>query len=183
LPLMTSLNSVLPTMNIKTLTFQDVASLAKKVDSHTDTLRYVVQCQKLGVMESRLVSNPHVNIIEFKTDTHEALKVQYDEKQMLHSFNICFALEGTVGLNLKESKFSTSLSTHQHHHIFSPETAYDIQVTKKAHGFHLSIDLDYYTDLLCESDLYSARIKEKLLNKEKVWTGKAAMHLSMKQCL
>jgi AraC-like DNA-binding protein len=169
--------------NIKTLSYLNVASMAKEVSREADILHYVVDHPCLGKMESRHVSNHHVDIIEFKTDTLEDVRVQYDEKQMLHSLNVCFALEGTVGLDLKESKFSTTLSTHQHHHIFAPEPEYDIQATKKVHGFHLSIDLDYFANLMCEKDAYTARVKDKLLRKEKVWAGKAAMHVSMKQAL
>jgi AraC-like DNA-binding protein len=102
---------------------------------------------------------------------------------MHHSMNVCFAIEGTVGLKLKESNFSTSLSEHQHHFIYSPESRYDIVTTKNVHGFHLSIDLDYYTNLLSDHEAFTSDVRNKLLKKETAWAGKASMNLNMKQAL
>ncbi|HYG18019.1 MAG TPA: AraC family transcriptional regulator, partial [Ohtaekwangia sp.] len=84
---------------------------------------------------------------------------------------------------LSQSNFSTHLDSQQHHSIYAPEPNYELLVRKNIHGFHLAIDRDYYAGLLCEYDPRTARIKEKLLNREQIWQGIGIVDAGMKQAL
>ena len=169
----------------KTLSYSTLASLAEPVpmESDADIVQYRIQDKEFGTIEQRYLHNPYVTVIEYKADLNGNFRIQHDEEQMLTSMNSCFLFQGSIGLHLRESKFSAALDPLQHHHIYAPEPEYDLLVRKNAHVFHLAIDREYYAGLLCEHERGTAQIKQKLLQKEMVWHGSGQVDSRMKQAL
>ena len=169
---------------LKTLSFPDIQALAKPQPTPYAGIRpYTIHHRNLGSITAHLVRHDCVTALEYKSDLHDDLCVHFDEAQMLHTINLCMSFQGDVGLHLRQSRFSTNLSPLQYHGIYAPETAYDVQLKKKTHGFHLSIDLSYYANLLCDQDKPMAKMKEKLLRKEMVWQGSGTVNAAMKQTM
>lgn len=167
----------------QTLSYQDIASNAQVNALHheNDFMVQRLEDKSWGALELRTMDHPHVNITEYKAVFNGKYQVQYDVEQMLHSMNVCMVMQGNVGLTLTDSKFSTDLASLQHHNIYANETAYSLWINQFVNVVHLAIDLDYYADLLCEKDRWTASMKEKLLKRELVCNGDGQVNASMQQ--
>jgi AraC family transcriptional regulator, transcriptional activator of the genes for pyochelin and ferripyochelin receptors len=170
----------------KTLSYHTLTAMAESIpptDAEAGTAHFKIRDKEFGAIEQRHIHHPHVTIIEYKADLNGNFRIRHDEEQMLHSMNSCFLLQGSIGLHLRNSNFSTALDPLQHHNIFAPEPEYDLLIGKNAHVFHLAIDREYYAGLLCERERHTARIQQKLLKKEMVWHGPGQVKAGMKQAL
>jgi AraC-like DNA-binding protein len=170
---------------LRTLSFSDLEALAKPVTPppFSDNFHVKVDQREFGQIDATLLQSGSITAVSYKADLQEDLCIQYNEEQMLQSMNICFSFQGDVDLQLKQSNFSATLAPFQHHCLFAPETEYDIRIKKNTQGFHLAVDLEYYMSLLCEHDAGTARLKERIGNRERVWMGTGKTNAAMKQAL
>jgi AraC family transcriptional regulator, transcriptional activator of the genes for pyochelin and ferripyochelin receptors len=170
---------------IKTLSFPNIKALATPVaaTSSSDNQHFKVHRYDFGQIEATLLQSGSVSAVEYRADLHEDLCIQCDEEQMLHTMNICFSFQGAAGLHLKQSNVATELAAFQHHCIYAPESAYDFSIKKNSSGFHLAVDLDYYTGLLCEQNMHTAKIKERIQHRQMVLRGTGTASTAMKQAL
>jgi AraC family transcriptional regulator, transcriptional activator of the genes for pyochelin and ferripyochelin receptors len=169
----------------QTLSYQDIVANAQ-VNSLTKQNDFIVQRledKNWGALETRTLDHSHVNITEYKAVFNGKYQVQYDVEQMLRSMNVCMVMQGDIGLTLTDSKFSTDLSSLQHHNIYANETAYSLWINQFVNVVHLAIDVEYYADLLCENDRWTATMKEKLLKKELICNGDGQVNASMQQAV
>ncbi len=169
----------------QTLSYQDIASNAtiNSLGQQNDFVVQHLEDKGWGSLELRTLDHPHVYITEYKAELNGKYQLQYDVEQMLHSMNICMVLQGDIGLTLTDSKFNTNLSALQHHNIYANETAYSLWINQFVNVVHMAIDLDYYADLLCENDRWTAGMKERLLKKELVCNSDGQLNASMQQAI
>ena len=168
----------------KTLSFNNLCELStvSKADQCPDVNEYKLVKKEVGALDTRELKHDIATIIEYKSVVEDNLRIAYNEEQMLNSVNICFVMEGTAALDFPKTKFRTTLADF-HHHIFAPEPRYDLLVHKNVRGFHLSIDREYYSNLLCPEDKSTRRLKEDLYNHRMTWSGSHAVNASMCQSL
>jgi AraC family transcriptional regulator, transcriptional activator of the genes for pyochelin and ferripyochelin receptors len=169
----------------KKLSFPILSTFARPVPPvpSSENQHFKVQHQSFGQIEAALLRSGHITAVEYKADLHHDLCIQYNEQQMLNTMNICFSFHGNVGIQLKQSNFTAGLSPYEHHSVYAPETEYDVNIKKNTHGFHLAIDLDYYTGLLCDKNLTTARTLEQIQNRRMVWSGTGKVNTAMTQAL
>jgi AraC-like DNA-binding protein len=173
-----------PAMNTcQTLTCEDFHLQEIKPAAPSDFLHTRGQHKAWGSLESNTLKHRFFGIHEFKTDFNDCFRVCFDEASMLNSMNVCIALDGNISLNLRDSKFSTTLSTLKHHFIYSPETAYSLIVDKFAHVIHIEIDREYYAELLPENEPWVDAMKACLNNRKQVWSGIGNVSLAMNRAL
>lgn len=170
---------------LKTLSYETLAAMAEFVPtaSDSDVAHYRIQDQSIGTIEQRHIQNADATVVEYKAAMTSDFKIEHNKEQMLHTMNSCFLIEGNSELRLHKSNFSADLDSLQHHNIYAPETSYDLLISKDVHVFHLAIDRQYYTSLLCEQERNTAQIRQKLLKNEMVWLGPGQVNAGMKQAL
>jgi len=167
------------------LTYQDILSCSRTM-SDTDLYGFnhrVYENKHWGQIEERNLFADHFAIFEYKTALHTGLRVRFNEEQMLHSMNVCLALNGSIAVDFKESQKKAGLSSLRHHSLYAHEKEYDVIFGNDLNGVHLAIDLDYYLDLLCDQEAWSASLKEKLLRREFVLQGDAGISPEMLQAI
>lgn len=171
--------------NFQTLSYLDIAGNAPihTLTQQDDFVVEKIEDKSWGALELKMLNHPHVSITEYKAEFNGNYQLQYDVQEMLHSMNVCMVLQGDVGLTLNDSRFTTDLSTLQHHNIYAPETEYSLWIRRFVNVVHLAIDLEYYADLLCENDRWTASLKEKLLNRELVCHGDGQVGVGMQQAI
>jgi AraC family transcriptional regulator, transcriptional activator of the genes for pyochelin and ferripyochelin receptors len=169
----------------QTLSYTDIALNAQtnSIAQQNDFVVQRLEDKSWGSLELKTLEHPHVYITEYKADFKGKYQLQYDVEQMRHSMNICMVLQGDIGLTLEDSKFNTDLSSLQHHNIYADETEYSLRINKFVNVVHLAIDLEYYADLLCESDRWTASMKERILKKELVCNGDGQLNTGMQQAI
>lgn len=167
----------------RTLTCQELQLQEIKPPTPSDFLHARGQHKAWGSLESNTLKHQFFGIHEFKTDFNDRFRVCFDEASMLNSMNICIALDGNIALNLRDSKFSTSLAAFKHHFIYSPETVYSLVVDKSAHVVHIEIDKEYYAGLLPENEPWVEAMKARLDDRQQVWSGTGHVSLAMSRAL
>jgi AraC-like DNA-binding protein len=174
-----------PMPDFQTLTFNNVCELStqSKDNDYPEMNHYRLVKKEVGILETKELHHEIATVIEYKSDIAENLRIQYNEVQMLSHVNICFTMAGHVGIHFPESKFKTTLSDFQHHHIFAPEPRYDLLVNKCVKGYHLAIDREYYAGLLCEKDRMTGKLKDDLYQKRMTWSGSRTVNTTMRQSL
>lgn len=148
-----------------------------------DFIHRRAQHRAWGSLENRTLKNKFFGIHQLRANFNSTFRVCFDEEQMLNNMNICLAMNGWIGLNLKDSDFNTSLSAQNHHSIYSHETRYDLVIDKSVHVVHLTVDREYYASLLHDSERSEAIMKKKLLNKDQVWNGTGNMNLALSRAV
>jgi AraC-like DNA-binding protein len=167
----------------QTISFSELAESMEQVhaDRALDFSYSKAKNKALGSLEKKTLHSKFFGINELKADFTGNFRIAFNEDQMLHNMNICIALDGNVSLDLKESNLLTSLSPLKHHCVYSHETDYDLIINKSVHVIHITIDREYYAGLLGETERTSAVMKEKLMNKDQVWSGTGDVNLAMKR--
>ncbi len=169
----------------QTLSYTDIAANAQinSIIQQNDFAVQRLEDKGWGSLELKTLEHPHVYVTEYNAKLNGKYHLQYDVEQMRHSMNICMVLQGDMGLTLTDSKFNTGLSTLQHHNIYANETAYSLSIDQFVNVVHMAIDLDYYAELLCENDRWTASMKERLLKKELVCNSDGQLNASMQQAV
>jgi AraC family transcriptional activator of pyochelin receptor len=166
----------------QTLSFQDL-QLQEIGNPASDFLCVRGQHRAWGSLERNTLENRFFGIHEFKVDFNDRFRVRFDVASMLTSMNICIALDGNISLDLRDSKFSTSLSPLRHHCIYSHETEYDLIIDKFVRVVHIEIDKEYYAGLLPESEPWVDAMKTRLSNRHQVWNGTGNVNLAMNRAV
>jgi AraC family transcriptional regulator, transcriptional activator of the genes for pyochelin and ferripyochelin receptors len=168
--------------NCQTLSFNDLAeNMQETTCDRNDFIHRTSQHRSWGSLQNRTLRNKFFSINEHKADLTGTFKLAFTEEQMANNMNICMAMGGRVGLDLKETNFYTTLSALKHHCVYSNEIDYNLVIDKSVHIVHITVDREYYANLLQESEKTEASMKSRLLNREKVWNGTADMSLAMKR--
>jgi AraC family transcriptional regulator, transcriptional activator of the genes for pyochelin and ferripyochelin receptors len=171
------------TMNsCQTLAFQDLALQEVERATPSDFLCMKGQHKAWGALESNTLQNKFFGIHEFKADFNDRLRVRFDDASMLTSMNICVVLDGHVSLDLRDSKFSASLSALKHHFVYSHETEYDLIIDKSVRVIHITIDKEYYAGLLQACEPW-AFMKDSLHDNRQVCSGSGNVSLAMNRAL
>lgn len=167
----------------QTLAFQDLNLQEVIPAAPSDFLQRKGHHQTWGMLENNTLKDRFFGIHEIKAALTDRFRIQFNEPGMLTSMNICFALQGHISLNLRDSKFSTSLSSLKHHCIYSHETEYDLVIDNFVHVVHIAVDKTYYAGLLQETEHWAADMKAGLLDKRQVWNGTGDVTLAMNRAL
>lgn len=136
-----------------------------------------------GIMAEHTVKEKNFSITRYTFNLKNDFHIQYEEKTMPNTMNVCMALQGDIGVLFKGRKMDAGLSSLRHHALYVNESRYDIQVGKLLQTVHMGIDLDYYISMLCEKEPWSASLKEKLLRKEDVLEGDAVITMEMQKAV
>jgi AraC family transcriptional activator of pyochelin receptor len=169
----------------QTLSFKDFLANMEEVPSNDggDFIHRRALHRAWGSLENRTLKNKFFGIHQLRADFNDTFRISFDEEQMLNNMNICLAMNGRIGLDLKESEFATTLSAHNHHSVYSHETRYDLVIDKSVHVVHITIDREYYAGLLHDNERSEATIKNKLLNKDQVWSGTGNINLALSRAI
>jgi AraC family transcriptional regulator, transcriptional activator of the genes for pyochelin and ferripyochelin receptors len=167
----------------QTLTFQDLALQEVTPAMPSDFLHMKGQHKAWGVLESNTLKNKFFGIHEFKADFNGRFRVKFDDARMLTCMNICIATDGSISLDLRDSKFSASLPALKHHFVYSRETEYDLIIDKSVRVVHITVDKEYYAGLLQESEPWLAGMKASLHDNKQVSSGQGHVNLAMNRAL
>lgn len=169
----------------QTLLYQDILSCSTHLPAsdQTDFNYQVSENEQWGKIEERNLVTDHFALFEYQTTLTDTFRVRYEQKQMLDCINVCMALQGEIGVEMKNSNFKAGLSAHHHHTLFAPEPEYDVLFGKRSRVIHLAISKDYYIDLLCDKERWSANLKENILKNDLTFEGDARLDINMQQIL
>jgi AraC family transcriptional activator of pyochelin receptor len=171
--------------NCQTISFSDFLAHMDEVPSNegNDFTHLRAKHKAWGSLENKTLKNKFFGIHQIRADFNDVFRISFDEEQMLNNMNICLAMEGKIGLDLKESDFNTTLSSRKHHSIYSHETRYDLIIDKSVHVVHITVDREYYAGLLQENERTEATMKKKLLSKDQVWNGTGNINLALNRAV
>ena len=134
---------------------------------------YDIMDNELGKVEMSTLSLPYMQVVTFDAQTRQNvhLKKQGEEETTVDT---CVFLEGNV-----ESKFlgfsdRFVMRKGDQNFLYQPSNVSDhyIPGDQNLKLFHICVDRNYYTTLLCDSEKWSSELKGKLLDKQPI-TGSA----------
>lgn len=167
-------------MSPYTIDYNDVAPFLSTrsdggigVESHLNNPAWGQFSERNFVLEN-------VKVFSFKADLHRPFRIHYVDDAMPRMVNLCLATEGEILVEFPQVK--AGLESARHHGMYIAETRYDV-VTQKIDVAHIEVDREYFTGLLCDSERWSAALKERLYRKETVLSGIGKINSAMQRTL
>lgn len=112
-----------------------------------------------------------LTISHIKTDLHDNYKIAFEDERLHDSVNICISVEGYTGVQFNKGKFEAVLNPRKQHSLYINEREYHVMIKQKMDNVHISIDRQYYINLLCEKEEWSNRLRRQLSEKQFVYDG------------
>lgn len=133
-----------------------------------------------GNFSERTMALEHFKIFSFDADFEKPFRIHYDDHEMPNMVNLCLSLEGHIEVEFPQLR--AGLGSSSHHGMYIDETKYDV-ITQKIKVVHIEIDHSYFLNLLCDSEPWSAALKDRLRKQETVLSGVGKLTPTMRRTL
>jgi AraC-like DNA-binding protein len=131
--------------------------------SATDaTTTVVCDHPEFGRWERRIFDLGFGRITEHRTDLHKAVAVRIRDEQLSRNVHHCMCMEGPLRAHFDESRINVDLPTSTYHYMKVPGTTYTLAMPQHFHNVHIEVASDHYTKLLCDSEPWAHKLKERL---------------------
>lgn len=132
-----------------------------------------------GTWNERHLDLGHIKIYEHRADLKRKVNVKYDDSALDKFVHHCMCVDGALEANFHDSNLSANLSPRSFHSLFLPGDEYILGMDSQFVNVHIAIDRDYYLNLLCDSERWSAELKNQILNNDVYYAGEHTLSLSM----
>lgn len=156
--------------------FDQCTTFSGNQDGHSFTVR---EHPEFGRWEQRAVDLSHVKVTEHKTTLNQHLNVIIADDTLTDQVNHCMCVDGSLGAHFGQFDLQADLQPGNYHYLTVRANEYQLAMTKSFHNIHIQVSREYYTDLLCDSEGWSAELKENILNKDVCYPGEFSLTPAM----
>jgi AraC-like DNA-binding protein len=135
-----------------------------------------------GVWRERSIDLGHIHVSEHQTDLTRDVSICFDDKTLKDYVHHCQSLSGTGSVQFHDELFAR-LTSNTFHSLYVPGQEYLFSMTAALTNIHIAIAKDYYTELLSDSEVWSAEMKKKLHNNITLYTGELTLTPHMAQVI
>jgi AraC-like DNA-binding protein len=132
-----------------------------------------------GFWRQRSIDLGHIRVFEHKADFRQQVNVQFTDHLLRDHVHHCMSVDGEMGTHVKHLKLSAHLNPKTFHQVYLPDQEYHLSMQRSLINVHVEVKRDYYTSLLCDSEKWSAEMKQKLLDSQVFYTGEFQLSQSM----
>jgi AraC-like DNA-binding protein len=132
----------------------------------------------LGKMAMSCLTLPYMQVVKFNGEVRQNvhLKKQVEEETTVDT---CVFLDGIVESEFMGVNDRFVMQKGNQNFVYQPLNVSDHYFPKQnLKVFHINVDRQYYTTLLCDQEKWSSELKEKLLNKEPIQGSMDNMQIS-----
>jgi AraC-like DNA-binding protein len=138
---------------------------------------------EFGVWHERSLDIGHIRVYEHKANFKRPAQVKFETESTANQVHHCISLEGKMGAHFLNSNISANLSPQSFHQVFIPENDYLLGMGNTFTNVHIEIDRCHYTNLLSDSEEWSAQLKRKLNDQEMFYQGEHSLTRPMMQAI
>lgn len=148
----------------------ELLPLVKETDSQDGA--YIIMEDTIGKITERKTKLPHIQINRIQTSLLRETQFVVNDSIMPDTVNICATLAGKSAVRFRGHAVEECITPGYYHGLYVPESEYTLTLKEETDVLHVAIDRHYYADLLDDSEFWSAKVRNKLLDKEWISTGK-----------
>jgi AraC family transcriptional regulator, transcriptional activator of the genes for pyochelin and ferripyochelin receptors len=128
--------------------------------------------------ESRF-SLDHMTVYQHQTNLVRPVIVKFEKEPTANYVHHCISLDGEIGAHFRDTNISASLMPHRFHQLYVPENEYALSMGQMFTNVHIEIDRAYYINMLCESEAWSAKLRNSLAEQEVFYPGEQVLSQQM----
>jgi AraC-like DNA-binding protein len=132
-----------------------------------------------GFWRERSIDLGHIRVFEHKADFNRKVNVHFTDHSLRDNVHHCMSVDGEMGAHFQHLKLSAHLNPKTFHQVYLPGQEYHLSMQRTFVNVHVEVKRDYYTSLLCDSERWSAEMKQKLLDSQVFYTGEFQLSLPM----
>lgn len=128
--------------------------------------------------ESRF-SLDHINIYQHRTNLVRPVNVKFEKVPTANYVHHCISLDGEMGAHFRNTNISANLVSHHFHQLYVPENEYVLGMGQTFTNVHIEIDRSYYINMLCDSEAWSAKLRNNLAEQKVFYPGEQVLSQKM----
>jgi AraC family transcriptional activator of pyochelin receptor len=164
-----------------TILFDEFSHYTTLAQEHGGFQMVERQHPDFGKWSEKYLDLGHIKITEHKVDLKRKVNVKYEDCALDEFVHHCMCIEGGLNTNFNDHKLLATLSPRSFHSLFLRGDEYKLGMEKQFVNVHISIAIDYYLNLLSDSERWSSEIRDQILNKDVFYAGEHSLSLSMIQ--
>lgn len=150
--------------------------------SQTSTAEFTdfdVLDNELGKVAMSCLSLPHMQIVKFDGEVRKNLHLKKETNEET-TVDTCVFLEGSVDSEFMGFSGRFSMRSGFQNFLYQPWNVSNhyFPAEQNLRLFHICVDRNYYSALLCDEEKWSSELKEKLLNKQPIQGSTDNMQIS-----
>lgn len=156
--------------SIPVIDFSEFTQFIVHNETTDGTTQVVFHHPDFGRWEQRYFDVGMGRITEQRADLTRPVAVRIKDKSLSRHVHHCMSIDGTLGTSF-ESGLDTELAPATYHFLSVKGDDYMLSLDKRFHNIHIEVSNDYYMDLLCDSEPWSAQLKTQLVAQDYCLAG------------
>jgi AraC-like DNA-binding protein len=125
------------------------------------TTQVVYDHPTFGRWEQKSINLGMGRITEQRAELHRPVAVRIKDESLSRNVHHCMCLDGFLGTRF-EAGLDAELTPSTYHYLRVKGSDYILSLGKHFHNIHIEVSEAYYKQLLCDSEDWSARLKERI---------------------
>lgn len=138
---------------------------------------------EFGTWREKSLDLGHIRVHEHRADLTREINVRFDDGSVDEYVHHCMTVEGAMGANFTDYNISANLTPQSFHNLFLPADEYYLTMEQQFVNVHIEVKREYYMSLLCDSERWSAELKQKLADRGVYYPGEFRLSQQMLQTI
>lgn len=136
-----------------------------------------------GRWNEKFLDLGHIRVYEHQADLKQKVNVLFEDSGLDKYVHHCMSIEGELGATFLDHQLTAQLSPRSFHNLFLPGNEYYLGMGTQFLNVHIEVAIDYYLNLLSDSEVWSARMKQQILNNAVIYPGEFKLSAPMMQTI
>ena len=156
--------------SIPVIDINEFAQFVVHSETTDGTTQIVYDHPEFGRWEQKYIDLGIGRITEQRATLHRPVTVRITDESLSRNVHHCMCVDGTLGTSF-EAGLDAELTPATYHFLRVNGNSYMMSLGKRFHNIHIEVSSTYYKDLLCDSEAWSARLKEQLTGQDSCVAG------------
>lgn len=144
------------------------------------TTRSVFEHPEFGRWDQRQFDLGFGRITEMRNSVTRPLAVRVKDEGLSRKIHHCMCVDGSLGTRFEDG-CDADLTPYSYHFLHVPGDTYLMSMDRNFHNLHIELSEEYYRQLLCDSEEWSALLKERLTGDATCVAGSHSLTPAMSQ--
>lgn len=138
---------------------------------------------EFGSWQEKFLDLGHIKVYEHRADLKQNVNVHFDNSGLEKYVHHCMSVEGELAANFRDYNLTASLSPRSFHHLYLSGDEYHLGMGAQFLNVHIEVARDYYLNLLGDSEAWSVKMRQQILNNSLFYPGEFKLSLPMMQTI
>lgn len=136
-----------------------------------------------GMWKEKFLDLGYIKIFEHRADLKQKVNVLFENSGLDKYVHHCMSIEGELGATFLDHDLTANLTSRSFHNLFLPGDEYYLGMGTQFLNVHIEVAREYYVNLLSDSELWSAEMKQRILNNTVLYPGEFKLSQPMMQTI